>query len=205
MPVIPILPNAYEGPPSIGLYQRNLLLAVYLYEYSDHAAREIGDFATLEFSLWTTGGWQSLAARDGALTIYHFGCAIEGLKNSLSACPSLNARIDRPPLRHAAKIFETSFPGYLAIRHVVAHVADLSKTIDKKVSHSVKGEFSKGGFRSSDPFGVTWLRGNMNGSTYAVTFEGQAFSYDLTRASVDKLRSIKELIYSAFKTVAIKA
>lgn len=221
MPSIPILPNAYEGPPSIdrddisaeempsflhvqtllaelGLYERHLLLAVYLYEYSDHAAREITDFAKLEWALWTTDGWQSIAARDGAMTIYHFGCSIDGIKNSLPTTPTLNAKIDRQALKNASNIFRSSFPGYLALRHVVAHVADFSQTLEKKASHAVKGPFSKGLFRSDDPKGVTWLGGNMNGCTYAVTYEGEAFTYDLNRDSVAKLRSIKDRIYSAF-------
>lgn len=221
MPSIPILPNAYEGPPSIdrssipalempsflhiqtllaelGLYERHLLLAVYLYEYSTRAALEITDFTKLELALWTTGGWQSMAARDGAMTIYHFGCTIDGIKNSLPANPTLNRKVDRRKLKDASNIFRASFPGYLALRHVVAHVADLSKTLEKKVSHAVKGRFAKGLFRSDDPNGVTWLGGNMNGCTYAVTYEGEAFTYDLNKESVEKLRSIKNRIYSAF-------
>ena len=90
MPKIPILPNVYEGPPNIdrsripadqmpaflhimtllaelGLYERHLLIPVYLYEYSAQAAHEIADFATLEYSLWTTGGWQMMAGADCAL------------------------------------------------------------------------------------------------------------------------------------------
>src|SRR5256885_4764441 len=92
----------------LGVYERHLLLAVYLYEYSDYAARELTDFATLELALWTTGGWQSIAARDGAMTIYHFGCAIDGIKNSLPAAPTLNAKIDRQALKNASNIFRSS-------------------------------------------------------------------------------------------------
>ena len=221
MPSIPILSNAYEGPPKIdrssipvqempsflhiqtllaelGLYERHLLLAVYLYEYSTQAAHEITDFAKLEWALWTTGGWQSMAARDGAMTIYHFGCAIDGIKNSLPTSPALNGKVDRRKLKDGSNIYRTSFPGYLALRHVVAHVADFSQTLEKKTSHSVKGPFRKGLFRSDDPNGVTWLGGNMNGCTYAVTYEGEAFTYDLSRETVAKLRSIKNRIYSAF-------
>ncbi len=221
MPSIPILPNACEGLPTIdrsgipvqempsflhiqtllaelGLYERRLLLAVYLYEYSSQAAHEITDFATLEWALWTTGGWQSIAARDGAMTIYHFGCAIEGIKNGLPTSPTLNGRVDRRKLKDGSNIYRTSFPGYLALRHVVAHVADFAQTLEKKTSHSVKGPFGKGLFRSDDPNGVTWLGGNMNGCTYAVTYEGEAFTYDLSRETVAKLRSIRNRIYSAF-------
>lgn len=222
MPLIPILPNAYEGPPDLdrtsipademptflhvftllaelGHYERNLLIAVYLYEYSTQAAYEIPDFATLELSLWTTGGWQSMAGRDGAMTIYHFGCAIDGLKNSLQGCPTLNAKVNHRALKDAGKIFETSFPGYRAIRHVVSHVADFSQTLEKKTSHAVKGPFTKSRFSSADPEGITWLGGNMNDNIYAVTYAGNAFTYELNTASVAKLRSLKDRIYSAFE------
>lgn len=226
MPNIPILPNAYEGPPNIdrsripadqmsaflhimtllaklGLYERHLLIAVYLYEYSAQAAHEITDFATLEYSLWTTGGWQMMAGRDGAMTIYHFGCTIDGIKKSLPACPALNSQIDRRKLKNASKIFDATFHGYTAIRHVVAHVADFSQTIEKQTSHAVKGPFNKKWFSSEDPKGTTWLGGNMNDNTYTVTYEGNAFTYDLSRDNVAKLRSIKDQIYSAFDAATI--
>src|SRR5204863_3920621 len=94
--------------------------------------------------------------------IYHCGCAIEGLRASLPLCPALNALVDRQQLKIAGKIFKAAFPGYTAIRHVVAHVADFSMTPDKKAHHAVKGAFVAGGFGSTDPQGVTWLRGNLN-------------------------------------------
>jgi hypothetical protein len=40
-----------------------------------------------------------MAGRDGALTIYHFEGTIEGLKNSLTNCPSLNNQVDRQKLK----------------------------------------------------------------------------------------------------------
>ena len=221
MPNIPILQNAYEGPPDIershiaagempallhvvtllaelGRYERHLLLAVYLYEYSQTAAFEIKDFARLEWALWTTGGWQSMAARDGALSIYHFGRAIEGLKNSLRFCPTLNAKVDHKKIRIAAKSFDATFPNNIAIRAAVAHVADFSKTPQDKFFHAVKGIFKLRWFSSDDPTGVTWLPGNMNGHTYAATVNGKAYAYDLTLENAEKLRAIKLQIYSAF-------
>jgi hypothetical protein len=183
----------------LGLYERDVLLAVYLYEYSDQAAREITDLATLEYSLWTTGGWQSMAARDGALTIYHFGRAIEGLKNSLRFCDALGALVDHRKIKNAGKLFEAAFPDSIAIRNAVAHIADFSQTLDKKTSHAVKGPFNKKWFASDDPEGITWLPGNMNGHTYAVSYHGKAFTYELSFENASKLRAVKNLIYSAFE------
>ena len=44
------------------------------------AAWEIKDFATLEHSLWTTGGVANDGGLDGAMTIYHFRSAVVGLQ-----------------------------------------------------------------------------------------------------------------------------
>jgi hypothetical protein len=226
MPNIPVLPNAYEGPPDVdrsriptdqmpqflhiitllaelGRYERHFLLAVYLHEYSAQAAREITDFATLEHSLWTTGGWQMMAGRDGALTIFHFARALDGLQNGLKGCPALNADVAHQSIRNARKIFESAFPGYIAIRNVIAHVADFSKKLETKTAHAVKGPFKEKWFASADQQGLTWLGGNMNGNTYAVTYEGQAYTYDLSIQSAAKIRSIKERIYSAFEAATI--
>ena len=221
MPTIPIMPIAYEGIPNIdrsripadqteaflhivtllaelGLYERHFLLAVYLYEYSRDAAAEITDFVKLEWSLWTTGGWQMIAGRDGAMTIYHFASAIEGLQASLKDCPALTAQVEHREIRNARGIFDGAFPGYARMRHTIAHVADFSQTLTKKKSHSVKGQFKKSWFSSEDEKGLTWLRGNMNDDTYAVTYNGEVFTYDLNRQSAAKSRSIKQRVYSAF-------
>jgi hypothetical protein len=149
MPAIPVLPNAYEGIPELdrsrippeempaflhivqllaGLrrYEHELRLAVYLFEYSQQAAHEVSDFTTRELALWTTGGWQSMAARDGALTIYHFGRAIQGLQSSFRFCPTLRDLVDHEAIRQAKKDFDVAFPHNIQIRHAVSHVADLS-------------------------------------------------------------------------------
>jgi hypothetical protein len=177
---------------------RRLLSAVYLYEYSHQAAWEITDFATVEHSLWTTGHWQMMAARDGSLTIYHFGCTIDGIQRSLPACPALNCQIDRQKLKNARKLFDAKFPGHIAIRNVVAHMGDFTKTMRAQASHAVRGQFMAGGFGSEEMEGITYLPGNMNQDRYTVTFDGKAFTYTLSRATVGDLCKVRELVYSAF-------
>ncbi|MFN0043496.1 MAG: hypothetical protein ACKVSF_09840 [Alphaproteobacteria bacterium] len=222
MPQIPILQNVYEGIPEINrsripaeqmptfrhivqllanlnLYEQNLLLAVYLYEYSQSASWELrDDFTRLESVTWTTGGWQLMAARDGALTIYHFGRAIEGLRDSFRGCPALRDQVDHNTIRQGYSEFKSAFPHFIEIRAAVAHVADFSQTTEKKARHSIKGLFSAKRFSSSDPAGITWLPGNMNDHTFAVTLNGEPYTYDLIPESVDKLRKIKIQIFSAF-------
>jgi hypothetical protein len=140
-----------------------------------------------------------MAGRDGAMTIYHFGSAIEGIQNSLKDCPALNSQVEHRKIRTARGIFDGAFPGYVRMRHTISHVADFSQTLEKKTSHAVKGRFKTKWFSSQNSEDVTWLRGNMNDETFAITHEGEAFSYDLNRQTAAKLRSIKERIYSGFE------
>jgi hypothetical protein len=227
MPEIPVLANAYEGIPEIdrsciavdqmaallhicqllaelGLYERRFLLAVYLYEYCQTAGWELrNDWQKMERSLWTTGGWQQMAARDGALTIYHFGRAIEGLRESFRGCPALSDRVDHKKIREAYKSFKSGFPDFIEIRTAVAHVADFSGTTQKKFFHSVKGLFKAKWFSSDSPAGITWLPGNMNDHTFAVTLEGKAYTYDLSLQNASQIRDIKLQIFSAFDAATI--
>jgi hypothetical protein len=225
MPAIPILPNVYLAPleldrsrippdemaafshimtllAELASHERRLLSAVYLYEFSRQAVWEITDFATRELSLWTTSHWSMMAARDGSLTIYHFGSTIEGITRSLPACPALNCQIDRPKLKNARKLFEARFPGYIAIRKVVAHMGDFTKTMRAQASHAVRGPFMAGGFGSEEATGITYLPGNMNEDKYTVTSDGKAFTYTLSRATVGDLCETRELIYSALAPAA---
>ena len=223
MPPIPILQNIYEGIPDIdrsripadqmpaflhivqlladlNFYERNLLLACYLYEYSKTAEWELrDDFVRMDRAGWTTGGWQSMAARDGAMTIYHFGRAVEGLRESFRFCQALGDQVDHGKIRHCYKEFKGAFPHFIEIRAAVAHVADFSQTMRKKFVHSIKGIFQTKWFSSGDPVGTTWLPGNMNERTFAVTLGGKPYTYDLTLENAAKLREIKLQIFSAFE------
>jgi hypothetical protein len=132
---------------ALAVQERNFRTAVLLFEASHQENSELAnavssgvlDFGTLDRATDTLSGWQSIAARDGAMTIYHFGCTVEAIKASLPRCPTLNAGVDHSNLRMARKLFESHFPGYKDIRHVVAHTAEFAATIDDKEIHSHKG------------------------------------------------------------------
>ena len=181
-------------------YERQFLLAVHLYQYSHQAAMEIlsEDFAKGDMTIWTTGGWQSIAARDGALSIYHFGRALEGLRANFRSCPALENLVDHPKIRQAYKDFLSAFPHFIEIRHAVAHLADSQQTMEKKLFNSAKGIFNLKWFSSNNPDAVTWMAGNMNNEKFAVTLEGKAYAYALSVANAQKIRTLRFQIFSAF-------
>jgi hypothetical protein len=65
--------------------------------------------------------YRMIAARDGALNIFHFGCSLEALKKQLARCPSLASRTNAVKLRNAIKQFGSYFPHADNVRNAVAH------------------------------------------------------------------------------------
>ena len=59
----------------------------------------------------TASAWAQIAARDGALSIFHFGKLMEGIKQTLHSVPVLDSSMDRAKLRAAANLFRQHFRG----------------------------------------------------------------------------------------------
>lgn len=197
-------------------FERQFRYAVLLFDAShqeEQALIQLGmsrrlDWGVMENGMWTLSAWSHMAARDGALAIYHFGNTIQGIWASLPACPSIASAINEAALREASKEFRDAFRRYEAIRHVVGHVSDFFfNTQQKRSEHAAKGKWQAGGagafIGSTDEQGASELPGNLAGDTYVVSFRGEATSYALNAATVDIISSVRSKIYASFLNVAI--
>lgn len=141
--------------------------------------------------------WMFIAARDGAMQLYHFGMTLRAFAGLLSSAPTLAAMTDTKAVEQAKRVFEDHFKDFYEIRQGVAHVADHSVTPARRERHAVK---------KSDKY-VTFLaprlddgsiaeterasffaRNNLDGRTYWGTVEGRSVEYEITQLSLDKLR-----------------
>jgi hypothetical protein len=174
--------------------------ALLLYDFAHATTWEgEGPFGDRGTTLWTLSGWQMIAARDGAMSIFHFGTAVQLLPYSLSRCgDELVARADQNELRGAKEDFDRLFPGSKQIRDAIAHVAANSQSPSKINEHAVKGVFQDKVFASADPDNTTWLPGNLNDRQFAVTFERKAYSYHLSHQTLADLTAIRDRIGRAF-------
>lgn len=105
--------------------------------YADELGAAISLFQTLKAQLSTTKdrelkrqlhSWQSVAARDGAVTIFNFAECMEGIKEQLHATPSLKALVDWREVRSIGKDFKIAFPDTEKLRHAVTHAGELTKS-----------------------------------------------------------------------------
>jgi hypothetical protein len=128
--------------------------------------------------------WRFIAARDGAMTIFHFGKTMEAIRsNGLRPCHTIRSMIQYQPLRTANKLFNNSFPHFEKLRHSIAHAAELSGKLKSINQHSVKGFF---------------MQNVLSGNIFSQTYEGKTFSYKLSQTSLQHLITVRDQVFSVF-------
>jgi len=135
--------------------------------------------------------WRGIPVRDGALQIYHFAVALDGIRKTLSMCPTVRDRVDHQALRQAMKDFRAAFPNYEKMRHAVAHIADRTKTPGHTEKHQFVGEH-----KSANDSGITLS--SVVGRQFSVTWEGEVLQYELSENTLQILRGILRAVYAAF-------
>jgi hypothetical protein len=144
--------------------------------------------------------YQFVAARDGAMTIYHFACVIDGIRQSRRNAPTLSAMIDDQRIKIAGRLFNTYFPDFERVRHAVAHAAELMATPESTARNiSAQNTITSHGHELS----IGDLLDEQNGK-FTTTIEGCRVSYQLSRDALNKLVRIQGYIYSAFERVKVE-
>jgi hypothetical protein len=132
--------------------------------------------------------WRIIAARDGALNTYHFGCSLKAIQKQLPTCPTLNSRLNAIAIRNIVKEFKSSFPHCDTIRHAIAHAGECHKTPRKLKQNTDE----TGGFAF----------GSIHNRTYTIGFEGARFSVTMDTSALRKLSNIREAIEDEFAEAA---
>ena len=153
-------------------YHQDLVAAVELYEHC----------LTL-MPVLTPSRWPAIPIRDGALSIYHFGMAMTGIRRKLSQCPTLHGLVDIDKLREADRVFRAVFPRIELLRHAISHAAEETpKVLNQKPPSSVV------------------IRSSTVGNRFETTKDGNQIGYEISMKSVEKLNDVKEIFYSAFRS-----
>lgn len=140
--------------------------------------------------------WQSIAARDGAISIFNVIEAMNGIKSSVFACPSIRALVDRGAFGEAERILEGRFPDYVSIRHAVAHAGEFLSREKERRKHSVSAGLDDGRFK---PAGATLFVGpSLNGREFAVTARGKLLKYEVSPESFEHIKSAILTFQAAF-------
>lgn len=138
-----------------------------------------------------------LAARDAAMTIYHLGEYIIGLRNSMGDAPTFKGTVDHELLRAAYKEFKIAFPLHRDIRHAIAHSAELSNTMEARQKNSVKSGVNIPGIFISPGTNVT-MSDVIVDDNFIMTFKEKIIQYKLNVEAINNVDSILEKISNSF-------
>jgi hypothetical protein len=146
----------------------------------------------------TMFSWQLVAARDGAMTIYHFATAMDGIDQTVATCPTLLALMNRPMRKAANQYFRQYFPSYIDIRDAVVHTAEKTKTPEKPAEHAHKAAYESSAMRILE--GSTLVITNtLEGRRFTNTWEGRVLAFELSQETVNQLDNVKAQMWTAFR------
>lgn len=152
----------------------------------------------------TAGPWQLIAARDGAMTIYHLSWMLKALRTSARKCPTLSSLVDWSEMRAAGEVFATSFPSWYELRQAVAHSAEIA--IAGEANLEIHGPVEIEGMSIGE--GVTAIltwQDNLSDRTYSGVRKGKLFSYEISETTLGQLHLVGRHVYAAFQPVQDKA
>lgn len=170
----------------LGGYARTLEDAVHLFDYFERLFgewREKGDGRETIFR-----GWPAVAARDAALSIYHFGIVLSGIRSRIGVCPTLFPLCNHNDLKSAWKMFRDSFPTAERMRHAIGHSSDMVVTPGKLLKNIPKtGEFAN-----------MLVLSSLVNKRLTFTFNGEGLSVEISNETAERIEAIKRVVWEAF-------
>jgi hypothetical protein len=144
--------------------------------------------------------WQMISARDGAMTIYHFGKVMIGIKSSIKHCPTINNSVDRAKLKSSGRLFNALFPKHEAVRHAVAHSGELANTSEAVSQNAFTGRYEGPGLTIENASN-TMVQDSLQGRLFTTTHEGKILTYEIGQVTLIRLNAVKNELYDAFGPV----
>lgn len=141
-------------------------------------------------------GWQRVAGRDASLTVFHFGKTMQGVGEAFKGCPTFRTLVDHTQLRGSRRMFEKTFPDYIAIRNAVAHAGELYATLEKREANMARSVNSHG--IEVDESSRLAIGDAFAGDSFLQNINGQMVALELSEASLQALATTAKQFISGF-------
>jgi hypothetical protein len=145
--------------------------------------------------------WKFLAARDGVITIYNFSECLLAIKESARKLPTINSKVDWSMMRKATREFRAKFPSFDALRHGVAHAAELASTQKSFNENAITTAYEGQGFKKGAG-GTLFVTNHLTNNVYSTVHQGFMRSYPVTVETLSAIESIRDQIVAALKNAA---
>ena len=145
-------------------------------------------------------GWQGVAARDGAITIFNFAKALISIKTARQKCQSIRDHVCGPNLEDLLRIFGNHFRDYDLVRQATAHAGELTRSPELMEKSFAEGPFDNHGIRMEA--GTSASVSGIFGRDVVVTKEGQILSYRIDHESLEVLVRVLRGCYALLSKLA---
>ncbi len=140
-------------------------------------------------------GWIFVAARDGAMSLYHFSKTLDALRASFKNTPLLKNHVNHEMLRETSKEFHKFFNEIDKTRHAVAHAAELTKSLEDVEKNAIRN-YDSGGIKIENSKVI--IGDILMDDNFRTMIEGHLRGYSVNAQSLFHINEILTKIYHCF-------
>ncbi|MEE3502375.1 hypothetical protein [Acidiphilium acidophilum] len=145
--------------------------------------------------------WRFIAARDGAMTLYHFSEVMQMLRNVRSRSRTLYDNLDLEIYKSANRKMQSLIPNLEKLRHGVAHVTKKTSSKEAMTEHGLTDTQGEYGIKITGCSSIN-VTDCFYGDRFIHNWEGKMLSYDVNFTTVKNVQDIKDLMWSSFEKAA---
>lgn len=142
--------------------------------------------------------WAFIAARDAAMSLFHFGTVSESIQACVARCPSIAKHVSHRELALCGNAFQTQFADWGPVRHSVAHQGDWGRDRRKISAHATDKAIETGIVHSVAGNSV-YMSGSLAGNAYSCTVNGKVAQLEISGTSASALGHILQQFYHPFE------
>jgi hypothetical protein len=129
--------------------------------------------------------WTPVACRDAAMTLWAFRVTLDHIEGRLGKCPSIWTADRHAALKAAKDAFTAAFPDAKDMRDIAGH----------PITHVA----ARGRRRARNDINGVVLHNVWAGRKVTNSYDGREISFELSPDTVTILRSIRKIVFDAFK------
>lgn len=149
--------------------------------------------------------WDMLAARFGTIAIWNFHKVIISVMDQFQYCRQFSDMVDHSKIKLSGKLFRrTFFSGFDDLRQATGHAGEIFGDKDPFGKHGIKAEHkvTEGIVLNMGGEGAMIPGMALVGDKFTTSWEGRVVSYHVNGSSLEKLKRVQSLFYSAFEGAA---
>lgn len=144
--------------------------------------------------------WMTIAARDAAMTIYHYSCVLDALHKRIGCCPTLMPFLDRASLTRARRLFHKHFPRAERIRHGLGHSAELAATPNRLKQNSTSKKFQSDNITIGSN---VFIQNSVSDGKLMLTRNGELLQIKISQNTLNNLLTIQSAVFDAFRAIEV--